>query len=50
MIKLELSDQTVQTIGQLLEQAPYKIAAPILLDMQKQINDQQDKPVKVDKK
>lgn len=40
MIKLELSDQMVAVIGELLGNAPYKIASPIVDEMQKQINAQ----------
>lgn len=40
MFKFEFSEQMTATIGQLLENAPYKIAAPILVEMQKQISAQ----------
>lgn len=41
MIKLELSDQMVALIGEALNNAPYRLAAPILAEIQKQINLQQ---------
>jgi len=42
MITLTLSNEMVVTIGQVLEGAPYRIAAPILAEMQKQISEQQN--------
>lgn len=44
MLKLELSEQHVTIIGQALGNAPYNVAAPVLAEIQKQINEQQ-KPV-----
>ncbi len=44
MITLVLSEQMVQAIGQVLEQAPYRLAAPILAELQKQINGQHPVP------
>lgn len=45
-IKLTVSRQTLQLIGQGVMELPYKIAAPILNDMQAQLNaqDQAAKP------
>lgn len=40
MIKLELSEQHIAVIGQALGQAPYNVAAPVIAELQKQINEQ----------
>ncbi len=45
MLKFELSEQTVATIGQILGKAPYEVVAPILAEMQKQIDAQKNPPV-----
>jgi len=37
-MKIELSVEQLQVIGQVLEGAPYKIAAPLLAHLQNQIN------------
>lgn len=41
MIKLELSQQMIQVIADALGNSPYRVAAPVLNEMQKQINEQQ---------
>lgn len=41
MLKLELPPQMVQAIMQIVEQAPYRVAAPILNEFNKQIAAQQ---------
>ena len=41
MIKLELSDQMVSVIGEALGNAPYKVSAPVIAEIQKQISAQQ---------
>ncbi len=43
MLVFELNEQMVDVIGKALSEAPYKIAAPVLTELQKQINEQQDK-------
>ena len=40
-IKLELPEQMVAVIGEALQNAPYKHAAPVLVEIQKQIDAQQ---------
>lgn len=40
MIKLELSNEMVQVIGNALADAPFKHAAPVITEIQKQVNDQ----------
>ncbi len=40
MLKLELSEQMIAVIGQALGQAPYNVAAPVVAEIQKQINAQ----------
>ncbi len=40
-LKLELTTQEVQVIGEALGNAPYRVAAPILKKLQEQINAQQ---------
>ena len=40
MLKFEISEQMVMTIGQILGKAPYEAVAPILTEMQKQIDEQ----------
>ena len=40
-LKFELSEQMVSVIGEALSGAPYKIAAPVIAELQKQINAQQ---------
>ena len=37
-MKIELSVEQLQVIGQVLEGAPYKIAAPLLAHLQNRIN------------
>ena len=37
-MKIELSLEQLQTIGQVLETAPYKIAAPVLAHLQQQLD------------
>ena len=44
MITLTLSNEMVIAIGQVLEGAPYRIAKPILDEIQKQINAQLQPP------
>lgn len=44
MLKFELSEQMVQVIGQLLDNAPHKIARPIIDELQRQVNEQQAPP------
>ncbi len=44
MLKFELSEQMVNQIGEILQGAPYRIAAPILNELQKQIADQRPLP------
>lgn len=44
MIRLELSEQMVAEIGNALNNHPFRLAAPILAEIQKQINEQQPKP------
>ena len=41
MFKFEFSEQHTREIAAVLEGAPYRIAAPILAEMQKQISAQQ---------
>ena len=50
MLKFDLSPEMVAVIGGALENAPYKVAAPVLQELQKQIDAQKeqkaaDKPV-----
>ena len=40
MLKLELSEQMVAIIGEALSAQPYKIVAPVLNELQKQIDAQ----------
>jgi hypothetical protein len=47
MLKLELSDQMVAAIGEALNNAPYKLAAPILIELQRQINEQRPEGAKL---
>jgi 16S rRNA A1518/A1519 N6-dimethyltransferase RsmA/KsgA/DIM1 with predicted DNA glycosylase/AP lyase activity len=48
MIKLELTEQMLQIIGDALANAPYRISAPVLMEIQKQIEAQQTrKSIKV---
>jgi hypothetical protein len=42
MVKLELSEQMIQVIGEALGNAPFKTSAPVIAELQKQINAQQD--------
>lgn len=39
-----LSEQMVLVIGEALANSPYKISAPVIAELQKQINAQQQKP------
>jgi hypothetical protein len=41
MFKFEFSEQHTREIAAVLEGAPYRVAAPILAEMQKQISAQQ---------
>lgn len=50
MLKFEFSEQMVAVIGQLLGKAPYELAAPILSEMQKQIDAQQKGPKPLNQK
>jgi hypothetical protein len=45
MFKFEFSEQHTREIAAVLEGAPYRIAAPILAEMQKQISEQQKPPI-----
>jgi len=40
MTKLELSQAMIAVIGEALSNAPYKVAAPVLAEIQKQIDAQ----------
>ena len=42
MLKFELSEQTVAIIGAALQKAPYEVVAPVIAELQKQINEQQN--------
>lgn len=48
MIKLELTEQFVAIIGAALENSPYKVVAPVLAEMQKQIEAQRAQTTKVE--
>ncbi len=41
MLKFEFSEQMVAVMGQLIGKAPYEVAAPILQEIQRQIDAQQ---------
>jgi 16S rRNA A1518/A1519 N6-dimethyltransferase RsmA/KsgA/DIM1 with predicted DNA glycosylase/AP lyase activity len=43
MIKLELSEQMVAVVGEALGNMPYKISAPVVAEIQKQIEAQRPK-------
>lgn len=43
MLKFELSEQMVNIIGAALQKAPYEVVAPVIAELQKQINAQQPK-------
>lgn len=43
MYKLELSREMVGVIADALANAPYRMSAPVIAEMQKQINEQQPK-------
>jgi hypothetical protein len=43
MLKLELSEQMLQVIGEALSNAPYRISAPVLAEIQKQLDAQQNR-------
>ena len=45
MLTFELSEQMAVTIGQILGKAPYEVVAPILAEMQKQIDAQKNPAV-----
>ena len=47
MFKLELSEDMMNIIVQALANAPYRVAAPVLNEIQKQVNEQQSKPESV---
>jgi hypothetical protein len=38
MIRLELTEQMLQVIGEALGNAPYRISAPVLAEIQKQLD------------
>lgn len=40
MLKLELSQEMINVIGQALGNAPYNIAAPVIAELHKQLNSQ----------
>lgn len=40
MINLTLSEQMISIIGQALGLAPYNVSAPVIAELQKQINEQ----------
>ena len=42
VMKFELSEQMVTVIAQVLQKAPYEMVAPILAELQRQINEQQN--------
>ena len=44
MLKFELTEQQVMHIAAALGEAPFKIANPILQELQKQLDAQQKKP------
>lgn len=46
MYKLELTGQEIETIAKILQEAPYKIVQPILDNIAKQIEDQNNLPNK----
>jgi hypothetical protein len=41
MIKLELTEQMVQVIGEALGNAPFKTSAPVVAELQRQISAQE---------
>lgn len=42
MIKLELTEQMINIIGKALGSQPYELVAPVITELQKQINEQQE--------
>ena len=44
MLKFEFSLEFVKSLGELLEKAPYRKAAPILAELSKQANNQAKPP------
>jgi hypothetical protein len=44
MLRFEFTEQMAQQIAEIIQGAPYRVAAPILQEMQKQINAQQAPP------
>jgi hypothetical protein len=44
-MKIELSVEQLAIIGQALEQGPYKLVAPVLAYLQKEINNHQNSAV-----
>ena len=47
MLKFELTEKMVEIIGNALGVQPYNVVAPVIVEMQKQVNEQQkptDKP------
>jgi hypothetical protein len=44
MVKLELSEQHFNTIVETLGNAPYRVAAPVLAELSKQVQEQQASP------
>lgn len=44
MFKLEISLQTLEVISRALGNMPYTIAAPVIAELQKQVNAQQPVP------
>lgn len=43
IFKLELNEQQIAILGQIIGKAPYEVAAPLITEMQKQIDAQQPK-------
>lgn len=46
MFRFELSPQMISVISQALGNAPYSVAAPVVTELQRQINEQQKEEVK----
>lgn len=47
MIRLDLSSEMVMAMAQVLRAGPYNIVAPILVEIQKQVNEQQPAPAPI---
>lgn len=43
MLKFELSPQILSVISQALGNTPYSVAAPVVAELQRQINEQENK-------